>query len=158
VRVGVGYDSHRFEAGRSLILGGVRIPAERGLAGHSDADALAHAITDALLGAAGLGDLGTHFPPTAAKWAGADSLGLLAAALLMLEERNYQVVNIDATVVCEPVRLAPHASAMRDRLAEIVGISPAHVSVKVKSNEGMGWVGRGEGIAVVAVALIDAIE
>jgi 2-C-methyl-D-erythritol 2,4-cyclodiphosphate synthase len=158
MRIGVGYDSHRFAADRRMVLGGVDIEHDVGLAGHSDADAVAHAVTDALLGAAALGDIGTHFPPSEERWKDADSMALLGAALRLLEERNYQVVNVDATIVCEVPKLAPHAAAMRARLAATLGIAPAAVSVKAKTNEGMGWIGRGEGIAVVAVALIDSVE
>lgn len=158
MRIGHGYDSHRFAEGRPLILGGVRIPSERGLSGHSDADAVAHAITDAILGAAGLGDIGSHFSDTDAAWKDADSLDLLSRAIHLLEGENYQVVNVDVTVVAEAPRVGPHVEAMRERLAEVLGISPRHVSVKGKSNEGMGWIGRHEGIAVLAVALIDRIE
>ena len=158
MRIGHGYDSHRFAEGRPLILGGVRIPSERGLSGHSDADAVAHAITDAILGAAGLGDIGSHFSDTDAAWKDADSLDLLSRAIHLLEGENYQVVNVDVTVVAEAPRVGPHVAAMRERLAEVLGISPRHVSVKGKTNEGMGWIGRGEGIAVLAVALIDRIE
>lgn len=158
MRIGHGYDSHRFAEGRPLILGGVRIPSERGLSGHSDADAVAHAVTDAILGAAGLGDIGSHFADTDAAWKDADSLDLLARAIHLLEGENYQVVNVDVTVVAEQPRVGPHVPAMRERLAEVLGISPRHVSVKGKSNEGMGWIGRQEGIAVFAVALIDRIE
>lgn len=158
MRVGVGYDSHRFEQGRRLVLGGVEIPSDRGLAGHSDADAVAHAVTDALLGAAGLGDIGTHFPPSEERWRDADSLELLRIVVQRLAEENYQLVNVDATVICETPRLADHIGGMRERLAAILGISSRHVSVKAKSNEGMGWAGRGEGVAAVAVVLIDAME
>ena len=158
MRIGHGYDSHRFAKGRRLILGGVEIPAEQGLDGHSDADAVAHAVTDALLGAAGLGDIGRHFPPTDAQWKDADSMQLLARAVRLLEAQNYQPVNVDITVVAETPRIGPHASAMQVRLASVLGISPDHVSVKGKSNEGMGWVGREQGIAVWAVALIDRVE
>jgi 2-C-methyl-D-erythritol 2,4-cyclodiphosphate synthase len=158
MRVGIGYDSHRFAAGRRLVLGGVDIPHEHGLEGHSDADAVAHAVTDALLGAAGLGDIGTHFPPSDERWRDADSLELLRRALRLLEERNYQVVNVDVSVMCEAPRIAPHVNAMRERLAGALGIAPSHVSIKGKTNEGMGWIGRGEGVAAVAVALIDSIE
>ena len=158
MRIGHGYDSHRFAEGRRLILGGVEIPAPRGLTGHSDADAVAHAVTDALLGAAGLGDIGRHFPPSDAAWKDADSMQLLARVVHLLEGRNYQVVNVDVTVVAEAPKIGPHADAMRERLAAVIGISPGHVSVKGKTNEGMGWVGREEGIAVFAVALIDDME
>lgn len=157
MRVGIGYDSHRYAAGRALVLGGVRIEWEQGLDGHSDADAVAHAVTDALLGAAALGDIGTHFPPSDERWKEADSIGLLAAARDLLEEVNYQVVNVDVTVVCDGPRIGPHAASMRARLAAALGISPDHVSVKGKTNEGMGWIGRNEGIAAMAVALIDAV-
>lgn len=158
MRIGHGYDSHRFAEGRRLVLGGVEIPSARGLDGHSDADAVAHAVTDALLGAAGLGDIGRHFPPSDAQWKDADSMQLLARVVALLEGENYQVVNLDVTVVAEEPRIGPHGDAMRERIAGVVGISPRNVSVKGKSNEGLGWVGRGEGIAVFAVALIDRME
>ena len=158
MRVGIGYDSHGFAAGRQLILGGVRIPFEQGLAGHSDADVVAHAVTDAILGAAALGDIGTHFPPDDERWRDADSIELLRHAARILEERNYQVVNVDVTVIAEQPKLGPHVAAMRERLADALSISPDNVSVKGKTNERMGWVGRGEGIAGMAVALIDAVK
>lgn len=157
MRVGIGYDSHRFAAGRRLVLGGVVIDHPVGLAGHSDADAVAHAVTDAILGAAGAGDIGTHFPPSDPHWQDADSLALLRAAVTIVAEQNYQVVNVDVTVVCEQPRIGPHAVAMRERLARALGIAPRLVSVKGKSNEGLGWIGRGEGIAAIAVAAVDAI-
>lgn len=157
MRVGTGYDSHRFETGRPLILAGVSVPYDRGLAGHSDADAIAHAVTDALLGAAALGDIGTHFPPSDERWRGADSLELLAHAYGLLERENYQAVNIDVTVICEAPKLGPYIPAMRETLARVLGIAPRAVSIKAKTNEGMGWIGRGEGIAAMAVALIDQI-
>ncbi|HUF12188.1 MAG TPA: 2-C-methyl-D-erythritol 2,4-cyclodiphosphate synthase [Longimicrobiales bacterium] len=157
MRVGNGYDSHPFAPGRPLVLGGVRIPFEVGLAGHSDADVVAHAVTDALLGAAALGDIGTHFDPEDERWRHADSIELLRSAVRLLAERNYQVVNVDVTVVLETPKLRPHVEAMRARLAEALSISPDNVSVKGKTNEQMGWIGRGEGIAGMAVALIDAI-
>lgn len=155
MRVGIGYDSHRFADGRRLLLGGVLIPHERGLAGHSDADAVAHAVTDALLGAAGLGDIGAHFPPTDERWRDADSIRLLQQAVGLVRERGFAPVNVDVTVVCEAPRIGPHAPAMRARLASVLGLAPDAVSVKGKSNEGMGWIGRGEGIAAMAVALVD---
>lgn len=158
MRVGLGYDSHRFVEGRQLILGGVEMDHPLGLEGHSDADAVAHAVTDAVLGAAGLGDIGRHFPPTDAQWRGADSIELLRRAGNMAAEQNYQVVNVDVTVVCEAPKLAPHADAMRHTLAGALGIAPRLVSVKGKSNEGMGWIGRGEGIAAMAVVLVDRVE
>jgi 2-C-methyl-D-erythritol 2,4-cyclodiphosphate synthase len=158
MRIGHGYDSHAFADGRRLILGGVEIEHDRGLEGHSDADAVAHAVTDALLGAAALGDIGRHFPPSDPQWKDADSLKLLAHAVRLLEGRNYQVVNVDVTVVAEEPKIGPHAPAMQERLASVLGIAPDHISVKAKSNEGLGWIGRAEGIAVFAVALIDRLE
>ncbi|HSJ32153.1 MAG TPA: 2-C-methyl-D-erythritol 2,4-cyclodiphosphate synthase [Longimicrobiales bacterium] len=158
MRVGLGYDSHRFAEGRRLVLGGVEIEHERGLAGHSDADAVAHAVTDALLGAAGLGDIGRHFPPTDEQWRDADSIALLRQASQLAAERNFQVVNADVTVVCERPKIAPHAAEMCARLADALGIAPASVSVKGKTNEGMGWIGAGEGVAAMAVVLIDRVE
>jgi len=148
-RVGIGYDSHRFAAGRRLVLGGVEIEHEVGLEGHSDADAVAHAIADAVLGAAGLGDIGTHFPADDERWRDADSIDILRTAMAMVRGR---VVNVDATVVCEAPRLGEHRPEMERRLSEAVG---APVSVKATSNEGMGWIGRGEGIACIAVALLE---
>jgi 2-C-methyl-D-erythritol 2,4-cyclodiphosphate synthase len=158
MRVGTGYDSHRFGAGRRLVLGGVEIEHDRGLEGHSDADVVAHAVTDALLGAAGLGDIGTHFPPGDERWKDADSIELLRRSAELAAGQNYQVVNVDVSIVAESPRMAPHIPLMRQRLADALGIGPDHVSVKGKSNEGMGWIGRGEGIAAIAVVLIDAID
>ena len=158
MRVGLGYDSHRFAEGGRLVLGGVEIEHPNGLSGHSDADAVAHAVTDALLGAASLGDIGRHFPPTDERWRDADSIDLLRQAAQFAAERNYQVVNVDVTVVCETPKISPHADAMCDRLAAALGIAPAFVSVKAKTNEGLGWVGRGEGIAAMAVVLVDRVE
>jgi 2-C-methyl-D-erythritol 2,4-cyclodiphosphate synthase len=157
MRVGIGYDSHRFSAERPLVLAGVTIPGHAGLAGHSDADLIAHAVTDALLGAAGLGDIGSHFPPGDERWRGADSMELLRLALQEVEAHSYQVVNVDVTVVCETPRLGPYLDAMRTRLGDLLGIGAGHVSIKGKSNEGMGWIGRGEGAAAIAVALIDRL-
>jgi 2-C-methyl-D-erythritol 2,4-cyclodiphosphate synthase len=157
MRIGHGYDSHRFAEDRALILAGVHIPDHAGLAGHSDADAVAHAVIDALLGAAAAGDVGTHFPPTDETWKDADSMDLLKRVVFVLEARNYQVVNVDVTVVCESPRIAPYAGDMRQRLGEALGIGPGAVSVKGKSNEGMGWIGAGEGLAAYAVVLIDSI-
>jgi 2-C-methyl-D-erythritol 2,4-cyclodiphosphate synthase len=157
MRVGIGYDSHRFSAERPLVLAGVTIPGHAGLAGHSDADLIAHAVTDALLGAAGLGDIGSHFPPGDERWRGADSMELLRLALQEVEAHSYQVVNVDVTVVCETPRLGPYVDAMRTRLGDLLGIGAGHVSIKGKSNEGMGWIGRGEGAAAIAVALIDRL-
>lgn len=158
MRVGIGYDSHRFADGRRLVLGGVDIPHTHGLAGHSDADAVCHAVTDALLGAAALGDIGTHFPPSDEAYRDADSMQLLAQANQLLEARGYQVVNVDVTIICEAPKIGPYAQAMRERLAGVLRIGAKHVSVKGKSNEGMGWIGRGEGIAVMATAMIATVE
>ena len=156
-RAGVGYDSHRFEAGRRLVLGGVEVPdADRGLAGHSDADALTHAVIDALLGAAGLGDIGQHFPDTDERWRDADSLDLLSEVAMFLEEHGYAVAHIDATVVCEEPKLGPYRDDMRRSLASHAGVSARAVNVKFTTNEGMGWLGRGEGIACIAVASVDS--
>ncbi len=158
MRVGLGYDSHRFQDGRRLVLGGVTIPDHAGLAGHSDGDAVAHALIDALLGAAGAGDIGSHFPPSDDRWKDADSMDLLRRAVAILEGRNYQVVNVDLIVICETPRIGPHAAAMRARLGELLGVGPNAVSVKGKTTEGMGWIGAGEGLAVHAVALVDTIR
>ncbi|MDH5590183.1 MAG: 2-C-methyl-D-erythritol 2,4-cyclodiphosphate synthase [Gemmatimonadota bacterium] len=157
MRIGTGYDSHRFAEGRKLIIGGVHIPEHAGLTGHSDGDAVAHAVIDAILGAIAAGNVGSHFPPDDDTWKDADSMELLRAAVLVLEARNYQVVNVDVTVVCESPRIGPWADAMRERLGEILKVGPGAVSVKGKSNEGMGWIGRGEGLAVHAVALVDSV-
>ena len=156
MRVGVGYDSHRFaeEEGRKLVLGGVEIPHPRGLAGHSDADAVAHALTDAILGAAGLGDIGMMFPPTNPRWKDADSLDLLKRAYLRVVEAGLSFVSADITVITERPRLAPYIDDMRERLAGALVTGFSTVSVKAKTNEGMGWIGRGEGVAVIAVALL----
>ena len=153
-RTGIAFDSHRFEAGRPLVLGGVEIEHDRGLAGHSDADVLTHAVIDALLGAAALGDLGQHFPDTDERWRDADSLELLRAVRGLLAEAGYAPVNVDSTVICEEPKLAPHRDAMRTRLAGALELEPADVSVKFTTNEGMGFVGRGEGIAALAVATV----
>jgi 2-C-methyl-D-erythritol 2,4-cyclodiphosphate synthase len=158
MRVGIGYDSHRFDPARRLVLGGIEIPDTPGLAGHSDADAVAHAIADAILGAAALGDIGSHFPPDDDRWKDADSMTLLASVNALVGEENFQVVNVDVTVVCERPRIGPHAEAMRARLADVLGIAPANVSVKGKSNEGMGWIGRGEGLGALAVALVARMD
>lgn len=157
-RVGMGYDVHAYapaEAGRALMLGGVKIPYDRGLAGHSDADVLIHALVDALLGAAGLGDIGTHFPSSDAHWQGAPSATFLAHALDLLRQGGWRVVNVDATVVAQQPRLSPHVPAMRVRLAEILGIVTEAVSVKSKTTDGLGFTGRGEGVACYAVVLIE---
>ena len=150
MRTGIGIDSHRFAPGRRLVLGGVEIPYDRGLAGHSDADVLAHAIADALLGAAGLGDIGQHFPDTDEAWRDADSMELLRAVVARLAEAGYAIEHVDATVMLEAPRLAPHREAIEASLAAVVG----SVNVKATTGEGMGFVGRGEGAAALAVATI----
>jgi len=149
LRIGNGYDCHRFADGRKLILGGVDVPHGQGLDGHSDADVVAHAITDAILGAAGLGDIGTHYPPADERWRDADSIDLLTAAVAMVRGA---VRNVDATVICEEPHLGEHRLEMERNLTKAVG---APVSIKATTNEGMGWLGRGEGIACLAVALVD---
>jgi len=155
-RAGIGYDRHRFEEGRPLVLGGVEIPeAARGLSGHSDADALAHAIIDALLGAAGLGDIGQHYPDTDERWRGADSIELLTEIAGFLGEHGWTVRHVDATVVCEEPKLGPHRDEMRARLSDAVGLAPLEVNVKFTTGETMGWVGHGEGIATMAVATVE---
>lgn len=154
IRVGVGYDSHRFGADRPFVLGGVRFPGVPGLKGFSDADAVAHAVIDAILGAACLGDIGTHFPPGEDAWRDADSMELLAKAVALLHGEGWRVGNVDVTVICERPRIGPRAPRMRQSLAARMRTAPGAVSVKGKSNEGMGWIGRGEGVAVCAVASI----
>ena len=151
---GIGWDSHRLVPGRPLILGGVTIAYELGLDGHSDADVLAHAIVDALLGAAGLGDIGEHFPDTDARWAGADSLELLRAVVRLVAERGYAVAHVDSTVVMERPKLGSHKAAIRASLAAALGIAEAQVNVKASTGEGMGFVGRGEGVAALAVVTL----
>jgi 2-C-methyl-D-erythritol 2,4-cyclodiphosphate synthase len=155
VRVGLGFDVHPFsdDPARRLVLGGVHLPGERGLTGHSDADVVAHAIADALLGAGGLGDLGQHFPDTDPAWAGADSLAILAGVVDLLAGARWSVGNVDCTVVLEAPKLAPHRQAMVANLAGVVG---AGVSVKATRAEGLGAIGRGEGVACWAVALVEA--
>ena len=154
-RVGLGYDSHRFDAGRPLILGGVTIPDHPGLTGHSDGDAVAHAVIDAVLGAAALGNVGSHFPPSDDAWKDADSIELLRDAVGVLHGASYGVVNADVTVICETPKIGPHVDAMRARLAEAMQIPTERVSIKGKTNERMGWIGAGEGLAVHAVALVE---
>ncbi len=154
MRIGQGYDVHRLVEGRKLILGGVEIPYAKGLLGHSDADVLLHAISDALLGAAALGDIGVHFPDHDPVYSGADSGELLRTVGSMLREHRYQIGNIDSTVVCQAPKLAPHIGAMRARIAEILGLPLTAVSVKASTEEHMGFTGRGEGIAAHAVCLL----
>jgi 2-C-methyl-D-erythritol 2,4-cyclodiphosphate synthase len=154
IRVGVGYDSHRFVPGRPLTLGGVLIPSDVGLLGHSDADAICHAVTDAILGAAGLGDIGEMFPDTDPANKNRGSIEMLTAAVKRISTAGYSVNQIDVSVVTESPRLAPHREKIRARLASALGIDSASVSVKGKSNEGMGWIGRREGLACIAVATL----
>jgi 2-C-methyl-D-erythritol 2,4-cyclodiphosphate synthase len=154
VRIGLGFDSHTFGAGRPLRLAGVVIPHDAGLTGHSDGDAVAHAVTDAVLGAAALGDIGLLFPDTDPRWRGADSMAMLATACARLREAGFVVVNVDATVITQRPRLAPHVPAMRERLAAVLGVPVAAVSIKGKTNEGMDAVGRGEGLQVLAIAAV----
>jgi 2-C-methyl-D-erythritol 2,4-cyclodiphosphate synthase len=149
---GIGYDCHRLAEGRRLILGGVEIPAERGLDGHSDADVLTHAVIDALLGGAGLGDIGEHFPDTDERYRDADSLALLESVVTMVVATGVEIENVDCTLLMEAPRLAPHREAIRERLAATLGLAPARVNIKATTGEGMGFIGRGEGVAALAVA------
>jgi 2-C-methyl-D-erythritol 2,4-cyclodiphosphate synthase len=149
-RTGIGYDSHRLTAGRRLVIGGVELPSDRGLAGHSDADVLAHAVIDALLGAAGLGDIGERFPAGEERWRDADSLELLRDVVASVAAEGLRIVNVDCTVVIEAPKLAPHRQAIRERLATALALEPRQVNVKASSGEGMGFIGRGEGVAALA--------
>ena len=153
-RIGQGYDSHRLVAGRKLILGGVDIPHDKGLDGHSDADALLHAVTDAILGAAALGDIGRHFPDTAVEFKGADSRVLLRAAAERVKATGYDIGNVDATIIAQRPKMAPHIATMVAHIAADLGIEPGQVNVKAKTNEKMGYLGREEGINAEAVALL----
>lgn len=154
LRIGEGWDVHALVPGRKLVLGGVEIPFERGLLGHSDADALLHAITDAMLGAAGLGDIGRHFPDTDAAWKGADSIALLSRAATLVRSAGYMLVNADVVVIAQRPKLVPHVEAIRANLAHALGADPSQISVKGKTNEGVDSMGAGESIAVHAVALL----
>lgn len=154
IRIGNGYDIHRLVTGRPLILGGINIPHEMGLLGHSDADVLTHAIMDAMLGALSLGDIGHYFPPTDPKWAGADSLVLLTQVYQLVQEKGWQVSNIDSVVIAERPKLKPHISAMRDRLATILELKPDQIGIKATTNEKLDAVGQEEGIAAYAVVLL----
>jgi 2-C-methyl-D-erythritol 2,4-cyclodiphosphate synthase len=155
VRVGQGFDVHALVAGRKLVIGGVEIAHDRGLAGHSDADVLLHAICDALLGAAALGDIGWHYPDTDARYQSADSRDILRATGKKLSDAGYRIVNVDATIIAEAPRMAPHVARMIGNIAADLGIKPAAVSVKATTTERLGFTGRGEGIAAQAVALIE---
>ena len=157
MRVGVGFDAHPFAEGRPLKLGGISIPHPRGLAGHSDGDALLHAVADALLGAAGQGTLGEHFPDGSDAWRGADSSVLLGRAAGLVGEAGFRVGNVDVVVVAEAPKIAPHAAAIRARVAQVLGVAPGRVSVRGTSSNGLGFSGRGEGIAAIAVALLEEI-
>src|SRR5688500_17301547 len=157
IRVGIGYDSHRFQEGRPLILGGVTVPHTHGLIGHSDADAVAHAITDALLGAAGAGDIGRHFPDSDPAFKDADSLELQRAAAAIVHQAGYALVNLDLTVIAQKPKLAPHVDAIRARLASALDCDVSQISVKGKTNEGVDCMGAGESIAVHAVALLSRV-
>jgi 2-C-methyl-D-erythritol 2,4-cyclodiphosphate synthase len=152
---GIGYDTHRLVAGRRLILGGVEIDSELGLDGHSDADVLTHAVIDALLGAAGLGDIGQHFPDTDVRWRDADSADLLSEVCSLLEDHGWTIGHLDATVICQAPKLSPYRDRMRTCLAATVGLRPLEVNLKFTTNEGIGFLGRGEGIAALAVATLE---
>lgn len=156
LRIGEGWDTHALVPGRRLVLGGVEIPYERGLLGHSDADVLLHAITDALIGGAGLGDIGRHFPDTDERFRGADSVVLLQEAMARVRQAGWNVANIDSTVVAQAPKLAPHIEAMRARIAQALGIAPAQVNVKAKTAEKLGPVGMGQSIEARAVVLLTA--
>ena len=155
-RAGIGYDVHGLERGVPLWLGGVRVEYEAGLAGHSDGDVLLHAIVDAMLGAAGLGDIGTHFPSSDPQYRGASSLVFLSAVADLLQQQGWQVVNLDATIVAERPRLAPYVPSMREMIAESAGLSPSQVNIKCTTTDGLGFPGRGEGIGALAIATVEA--
>lgn len=155
MRVGIGYDVHRLVEGRDLILGGVRIPHEKGLLGHSDADVLTHAIMDALLGAAALGDIGTHFPDTDDAYKGSDSLDLLRRVKAMLKERNFKIINIDGVIIAQQPKMKPHIPEMKRILCEVLGLDMDHLNIKATTEEGLGFTGAREGISSQVVVLID---
>jgi 2-C-methyl-D-erythritol 4-phosphate cytidylyltransferase/2-C-methyl-D-erythritol 2,4-cyclodiphosphate synthase len=158
-RTGIGYDVHRFAYGRPLVLGGVVIPHHRGLEGHSDADVLLHAIADAFLGAAALGDIGVHFPPSDPQWKGLDSKEIVRHTMTLLRERGWEPVNVDATVIAEAPKINPHVPAMRAVLAGLTGLAEDAISIKATTNEGMGFVGREEGVAALAtVSIVQGVE
>ena len=158
IRVGLGYDAHPLVAGRPLVVGGVLVPYERGLAGHSDSDVVAHAIVEALLGAARLGDIGTHFPPGDPEWKDADSMRFLVATRGLLDDHGWKIGNLDATIVAEAPRFAPYLAHMCANLGRALGIAPEQISLKGKSTNGLGFEGRGEGIAAHAVALVESVQ
>ena len=156
MRIGTGFDVHAFGPGEGVILGGVRIPHTHGVRAHSDGDVVLHALCDALLGAAGLGDIGQHFPDSDPQWRGADSARFVAAVLAMLRAQKLRIRNVDVTVLAQLPRVAPHREAMRQRIAQLLGIEPGCVNVKATTTEGLGFLGRAEGIAAQAVALLTA--
>ena len=158
MRAGFGFDAHRLEKGRRLILGGVHVESETGALGHSDADVLAHAISDALLGAAALGDLGERYPASDPKWKDADSMALLAECAAEVRRAGFTIANVDATVVVDRPKLAPHVAAMRENIAKRLALSLTQVSVKAKSSEGLGYTGDGSGISASAIAMLDSLE
>lgn len=157
IRTGIGYDSHRYVTGRPLVLGGVTIAHTHGLVGHSDADAVCHALTDAILGAAAAGDIGKLFPDSDPRWKGADSLTLLRTAHAAVLARGWRFLQGDVTVIAEQPKLGAHFPAMAERLAQALDVSPEVIGLKAKTNEGMGWIGRGEGIATLAVATLERL-
>lgn len=157
MRVGIGYDVHRLAEGRDLILGGVDIPYERGLLGHSDADVLVHAVMDALLGAAALGDIGRHFPDTDQEYKGISSVRLLEHVRHLLAQKGYTVGNVDATIIAQSPKMAPYMQEMRENVAKALGVSPDQISIKATTEEGLGFTGSGEGIASQAVACLEAV-
>ncbi|HEX5576878.1 MAG TPA: 2-C-methyl-D-erythritol 2,4-cyclodiphosphate synthase [Gemmatimonadaceae bacterium] len=156
IRTGIGYDSHRIAPGGRMLLGGVEVATDSHLVGHSDGDAIAHALTDAILGAAAAGDIGSMFPDTDPANRNRDSLEMLESAVEVVRERGFRLVNVDVTVICERPKIGPHRDAIRERLARALGVGEDAVSVKGKTNEGMGWIGRGEGLACIAVAAISS--
>ena len=158
MRVGFGYDVHKLVEDRGLILGGVKIPYEKGLLGHSDADVLLHAITDAILGAAALGDIGKHFPDTDPQYKGADSMKLLAEAKELLDQENYCIENVDATIIAQRPKMAPHIPKMRENVAKALGVDVSQVNIKATTEEGLGFTGTGEGISAQAVCLITGVS
>ena len=157
MRIGIGYDSHRLVEGRKLVIGGVHIPFEKGLSGHSDADVLCHAIMDSIVGALGVGDIGTHFPDTDAKWKDASSVEMLRHIILLARMNGYEISWIDSVLIAEKPKLAPYAEAMKEAISE-AGIPSGLINIKAKTNEGMGFIGRGEGIVAQAVCLLRRIE
>ncbi len=157
MRIGIGYDSHRLVEGRKLIIGGVTIPFEKGLAGHSDADVLCHAVIDSIIGALGFGDIGIHFPDSDPRWKDASSIELLGQIVLLSRAKGYEVSWIDSVIIAERPKLAPHIASMKKKISE-TGIPPEVINIKAKTNEGMGFIGRGEGIAAQAVCLLRRIE